>query len=234
MNNSIKRLVDISVGSIGLLLLLPVLLLIALWIKLDSKGPVFFKQRRAGFKGEPFRIYKFRTMVDRPADAIDQLQEGVISQGRDPRITRAGRFIRATSLDELPQLINIVTGSMSIVGPRPILMEQKEVVPPSYMKRFAVRPGLTGLAQVSGRRSLGWLQQLWLDAEYIEKYSLSYDIGIMLHTVKVVVVGGDIYGGEGMNWRTYRESLQGRAPADEDVDEAMNNTTSVSKRKASL
>ncbi|RBI66246.1 sugar transferase [Vreelandella sulfidaeris] len=234
MRKDVKRFVDVIISSASLIVLSPLLLLVALWIKLDSKGPVFFMQRRAGIEGKPFRIFKFRTMVDRPADTIDQLKEGIISQGRDPRITRAGRFIRATSLDELPQLLNIVKGDMSIVGPRPILMEQKEVVPPGYMKRFAVRPGLTGLAQISGRRSLGWLQQLWLDAKYVEKYSFTYDIGIMLRTVKVVFVGGGIYGGEGMNWRTYRESLQGRAPADEDVEEAMSEFSTGKKGASPL
>lgn len=234
MREGIKRFVDVILSSAGLIVLSPLLLLVAAWIKLDSKGPVFFMQRRAGIDGKPFRIFKFRTMVDRPAEAIDQLQEGVISQGRDPRITRAGRFIRATSLDELPQLLNIIKGDMSIVGPRPILMEQKEVVPPGYMKRFAVKPGLTGLAQVSGRRSLGWLQQLWLDAEYVRKYGFTYDISIMLRTVKVVFVGGGIYGGEGMNWRTYRESLHGRAPADDDVEEAMGKFSTEKKSESPL
>lgn len=233
MRNAVKRCVDFLLSSFALVLLSPLLLLIAIWIKVDSKGPVFFMQQRAGIDGLPFRIFKFRTMVDRPADTIDQLQEGVINQGHDPRITRAGRFIRATSLDELPQLLNIAKGDMSIVGPRPILMEQKEVIPPGYMKRFSMRPGLTGLAQVSGRRSLGWLQQLWLDAEYVEKQSFLYDIGIMLRTVKVVLVGGGIYGGDGMNWRTYRESLNGAPPADEHVEVAMNKTVSVNSSEAS-
>ena len=234
MRKGIKRLFDIIVSCACLVVLSPLLLLVALWIKLDSKGPIFFMQRRAGTGGKPFRIFKFRTMVDRPADAIDQLQERVISQGCDPRITRAGRFIRATSLDELPQLLNIAKGDMSIVGPRPVLMEQKKVVPPGYMKRFSVRPGLTGLAQVSGRRSLGWLQQLWLDAEYVERYSFLYDIGIILRTVKVVLVGGDIYGGEGVNWRTYRESLHGCDPADEDVLQAMAKSSTGNQSESPL
>ncbi len=233
MRNAVKRCVDFLLSSLALVLLAPLLLLVAVWIKIDSKGPVFFMQQRAGVDGLPFRIFKFRTMIDRPAETIDQLQEGVINQGQDPRITRAGRFIRATSLDELPQLLNIAKGDMSIVGPRPILMEQKEVIPPGYMKRFSVRPGLTGLAQVSGRRSLGWLQQLWLDAEYVEKQSFIYDLGIMLRTIKVVLVGGGIYGGEGMNWRTYREYLNGSAPSDHDVETAMKKTETSNSSEAS-
>src|SRR5690606_3670345 len=138
-----------------------------------------------------------------------------------PRITRAGSFLRATSIDELPQLINILKGDMSVVGPRPVLMEQKEVVPPGYLKRFNVRPGLTGLAQVRGRRSLGWLQQLAFDAEYVGKQNFFYDLNIIFTTVKVVLTGSGIYGGEGLNWRAYRDSLEGRPPEDRDVQEAL-------------
>lgn len=221
MKDLAKRLFDIISSAAVLLVILPLLLAVALWIKLDSRGPVFFLQQRAGLGGKPFRIFKFRTMVHRAPDEIDQLSEQVVSAGRDPRITRAGRLIRATSIDELPQLINILKGDMSVVGPRPVLMEQKEVVPPGYMKRFDVRPGLTGLAQVRGRRSLGWLKQLAFDAEYVEKRGFFYDLGIILITIKVVLLGSGIYGGEGLNWRAYRESLDGRPPEDRDVEEAL-------------
>lgn len=202
---------------LALTLLAPILVVTALWIKLDSKGPIFFFQERAGLKGAPFKIFKFRTMYDRPSEQIDQHNEQVVSQGVDPRITKAGRWIRATSIDELPQLINILKGDMSIVGPRPILMEQKEVIPPGYHMRFKVRPGLTGLAQVRGRRSLGWLQQLACDAEYVQKHNWLYDLGIILQTVKVVLTGSGIYGGEGLNWRAYRDWLDGEPPKDEHV-----------------
>lgn len=220
MKDLAKRLFDIVSSAAVLIVILPLLLAVALWIKFDSRGPVFFMQQRAGMHGQPFRIFKFRTMVYRAPDQIDQHSEQVVSAGQDPRITRAGRFIRATSLDELPQLLNILKGDMSVVGPRPVLMEQKAVVPPGYMKRFDVRPGLTGLAQVRGRRSLGWLKQLAFDAEYVEKRSFSYDIGIIFTTVKVVLLGSGIYGGEGLNWRIYRDSLNGRPPEDRDVEEA--------------
>ncbi|MDW7746928.1 sugar transferase [Halomonas sp.] len=221
MKDLVTRLFDIVSSATALLALSPLLLAVALWIKLDSRGPVFFMQQRAGLDGRPFRIFKFRTMVHRAPNEIDQSSEPVVSEGHDPRITRAGRVIRASSLDELPQLLNILKGDMSVVGPRPVLMEQKEVVPPGYMKRFSVRPGLTGLAQVRGRRSLGWLKQLAFDAEYVEKRSFFYDLGIILATVKVVLLGGGIYGGEGLNWRTYRDSLEGRPPADDDVIAAL-------------
>lgn len=221
MKDLTKRLFDIVSSTAVLLLVSPILVAVAFWIKLDSRGPVFFMQQRVGLHGQSFRIFKFRTMLHRAPNQIDQHNEQVVSAGQDPRITRAGRYIRATSLDELPQLLNILKGDMSVVGPRPILMEQKEVVPHSYMKRFNVRPGLTGLAQVSGRRSLGWLKQLAFDAKYVEKRSFFYDLCIIFTTVKVVALGSGIYGGEGLNWRAYRDSLNGRPPADRDVDEAM-------------
>ena len=221
MKEKTKRIFDIVFSGLVLVLLLPVLFAAAIWIKLDSQGPVLFLQTRAGRRGEPFRIFKLRTMVHRAPEQIDQHREQVVSVGGDPRITYAGRFIRATSLDELPQLINILIGDMSIVGPRPVLMEQKEFVPPGHMKRFDVRPGLTGLAQVRGRRSLGWLHQLAFDAEYVDKRSFLYDLIIILRTVKVVLLGGGIYGGNGQNWRAYRDSLAGRPPRDEDVQEAL-------------
>ncbi|QJQ94012.1 MULTISPECIES: sugar transferase [Halomonadaceae] len=221
MSRFSKRLFDICSSFVALLLISPLMILIALWVKLDSKGPVLFLQQRAGLDGRPFRIYKFRTMVERSSEAIDQHKEQVVSDEMDPRITRAGRFIRSTSLDELPQLFNILRGDMSVVGPRPVLMEQKEVIPPGYQVRFSVRPGLTGLAQVRGRRSLGWLQQLAFDAEYVKRCGFFYDIGIILLTVKVVMTGSGVYGGEGLNWRAYRDSLKGRPAKDRDVEEAV-------------
>lgn len=221
MNFIVKRGFDLVSSFVALVIFSPLLLVVALWIKLDSKGPVFFMQQRAGHKEQPFKIFKFRTMLHRAPDEIDQHQEQVVSAGHDPRITRAGRFIRATSLDELPQLINILIGDMSVVGPRPVLMEQTVVVPPSYKKRFSVRPGLTGLSQVRGRRSLGWLQQLAYDAEYVEKQNLLFDLKILLLTVKVVLTGSGIYGEAGLNWRTYRDRLNGQPPQDSDVEEAM-------------
>lgn len=221
MQAKLKRLFDIVSSGVALCLVSPLMATLALWIKLDSPGPVFFRQQRAGLNCVAFRIFKFRTMIHRPPDQIDQHREQVVSEETDPRITRSGRFIRATSLDELPQLLNIIKGDMSVVGPRPVLMEQMEVVPPGYMKRFNVRPGLTGLAQVRGRRSLGWLQQLACDAEYVERQSFFYDLCIIFKSVKVVLTGSGVYGEERLNWRTYRDRLNGRPPRDEDVEEAL-------------
>lgn len=210
MNLAIKRLFDVFSSGFALLLLLPVLLLLGVWIRLDSSGPAFFSQRRIGLNQREFRVLKFRTMVDRDPDQIDQHAEAVVSVGEDPRITRSGRLLRATSLDELPQLWNIFIGDMSVVGPRPVLPEQLEVVPEDYLDRFAVRPGLTGLAQVRGRRTLGWLEQLNTDSEYARKHHFFYDLWIILRTVYVVLTANGVYGGEGQNWRSYRDELRHR------------------------
>lgn len=203
-----KRLFDIASSGLALLLLAPVLLVLAVWIRLDSPGPVLFAQRRVGRDQREFRVLKFRTMEDRDPDAIDQHAEQVISAGADPRITRAGRFLRATSLDELPQLWNILVGDMSVVGPRPVLPEQLEVVPERYMDRFSVRPGLTGLAQVRGRRTLGWLDQLAADSEHARRHGFLFDMGILLRTVYVVLTGHGVYGEPGQNWRAYRDEVR--------------------------
>ncbi len=208
MRDLLKRSFDVVSSGSALLVLSPLLAGLAIWIRLDSPGRVFFLQRRAGLKGQEFRVVKFRTMVDRDPDSIDQHRERVISEGDDPRITRSGRFLRKTSLDELPQLWNIFVGDMSVVGPRPVLPEQVAVVPPECMSRFDVRPGLTGLAQVRGRRSLGWLQQVQADAEYVANRGFLYDLGLVLRTVGVVATGSGVYGGEGQNWRAYRDQQQ--------------------------
>lgn len=208
MKNSTKRLFDLLSSIIVLLLLTPLLLFISLWIRFDSPGPVLFRQVRVGRGQRPFSILKFRTMWHRDSNTIDQHNEQVITTGHDPRITRAGRILRATSLDELPQLWNIFIGDMSVVGPRPILPEQIEVVHDPYVERFRVRPGLTGLAQVRGRRSLGWLDQLAADAEYVKRQGLLFDLGIILRTFVVLFTGSGVYGGETQNWRAYRDSLK--------------------------
>ncbi len=206
----LKRGFDILASAAALLVLSPMLVAMAVWIRLDSSGPIFFRQRRIGKDRQVFRVLKFRTMIERDPDSIDQYAEGVITTGDDPRITRSGRFLRKTSIDELPQLWNMLVGDMSVVGPRPILPEQLEVVPDEFLSRFDVRPGLTGLAQVRGRRSLGWLEQLAADAEYARACGFIYDMGLILRTVHVVATGKGIYGGEGQNWREYREELRAK------------------------
>ena len=208
MNELLKRSADVLLSGIALLLLAPILLLLVLLIRWDSRGPAFFRQQRVGRFQRPFLVLKFRTMVDRPAEEIDQHCEAVVSSNRDPRITRLGRWLRITSLDELPQLWNIFRGEMSFVGPRPVLQEQLEAIPPEFLSRFQVRPGLTGLAQVRGRRSLPWLKQLEADAEYVSRCSLWLDATILVRTVWVVLTGRGIYGDETKNWRAYRDQLR--------------------------
>ena len=178
---ALKRLFDIAASCIGLLLLAPVLLGIAVWIKRDSPGPVFFRQQRIGRHGEPFRIYKFRSMRQDNAG----LQ---ITVGADDRITRSGHFIRAYKLDELPQLINVLLGDMSVVGPRPLLVEYLPLYNAKQARRHEVRPGVTGLAQVSGRNALSWEDKFELDVRYVDELSPALDARILLDTVRAVFV----------------------------------------------
>jgi len=209
IRDTIKRLFDIISNSSTLLVLSPLLLLLAVWIKLDSKGDIFFTQKRIGKDLKPFRVVKFRTMFQRDPDSIDQMKEGLISGGEDARVTPAGRFLRRTSLDELPQLWNILLGDMSVVGPRPIIPEQLDAIRPEYMDRFKVRPGLTGLSQVRGRRDLDWILWLEADREYAANYGFLYDLGLILRTVVVVFTGRGLYStGEGRNWRDILEEIR--------------------------
>lgn len=208
MKNIIKRGFDLSVSLVAIVVLAPLLFAIAVWVRFDSSGRALFVQRRVGRGQRVFRILKFRTMVDRDPDKIDQHAEQVVGDGEDSRITRAGKILRKTSLDELPQLFNVLRGDMSLVGPRPVLPEQLEAVPPDCFVRFDVRPGLTGLAQIRGRRSLDWLEQLEADSEYARSFGFWSDIGILLRTVRVVLKSEGVYAGERQNWRTYRDRLR--------------------------
>lgn len=208
MKDAYKRLFDILSSSLVLFVLIIPMLVIALWIRLDSPGPILFRQIRVGRNGKKFSILKFRSMWHRNSEAINQNTELVVSTGNDSRITSAGRILRATSLDELPQLWNILVGDMSVVGPRPVLPEQVEVVPDQFRKRFRVRPGLTGLAQVRGRRSLSWLDQLAADAEYVDCRGFLFDMWIILRTFVVLLTGRGVYGNESQNWRAYRDLVK--------------------------
>lgn len=195
-----KRAFDIIGAACGLLLLLPLFLVVAICIKLeDPKGTVFFYQTRVGRDGRTFRMYKFRSMI---ADAENRLTELLASneiQGAmfkmkdDPRITRIGSFIRKTSIDELPQLVNVLTGSMSLVGPRPPLPREVETYTNYHMRRLDVTPGCTGLWQVSGRNGLSFEQMVELDLMYITKRSIWFDIKIIIRTVKVIFIPNSAY-----------------------------------------
>lgn len=203
-----SRAFDITVSFAALLVLSPLMAVLAIWIRLDSPGPVLFAQRRVGRGQEVFRILKFRTMVHRDADSIDQVAERVVTHGKDHRISRIGRVLRVTSLDELPQLINVLRGDMSLVGPRPVLEAQVQAMPAEHLNRFAVRPGITGLAQVRGRRGLGWLEQLAADSEYVESHTFLGDVRIMFRTVKTLTSRSSVYADASKNWRAYLPDLE--------------------------
>ena len=179
-----KRLFDIVSSGIGLLCLAPVFVVMAIWIKLDSRGPVFYRQTRVGRYGRDFRIFKFRSM----RVGSDKGRQITVGE-RDPRITRSGYFIRRYKIDELPQLLNILKGDMSIVGPRP---ERKVIADeycrdiPEFAYRLKVRGGLTGYAQIYGKYNTSAYDKLRLDLMYIENYSLLLDIKLMILTVRIL------------------------------------------------
>lgn len=183
-----KAILDRVLAAILLVILLPLWLGVTIAIKLDDGGPVFFTQNRLGKDASIFKIYKFRTMI---VDADRYLDEkgNVIAVNR---ITPVGRFLRALSLDELPQLINIIKGDMSIIGPRPVLPLHLQRYTEHQKRRLAMRPGVTGLAQVNGRNTLKWSQRIEYDIWYIDHYSLWLDLKILLKTIKVVLLREDI------------------------------------------
>lgn len=189
----IKRTIDIILSLIGIILLLPVLLLIAILIKLeDKKGSIIFRQERVGIHGKPFYMYKFRSMVSNAEELLKDLIEQNEASGplfkmkEDPRVTRIGRFLRKTSLDELPQLINVIKGEMSLVGPRPALPKEVETYTSFERQRLEVTPGLTCFWQVEGRSNIGFEEQVQLDLKYIEKRSFKTDIFLIMRTIKVL------------------------------------------------
>lgn len=196
----IKRLMDMFGALCGIVLLLPIFIIVTILIKLeDPKGPVFFKQVRVGKDGREFGMYKFRSMVTDAEERLkDLLQRNEVSGAMfkmkdDPRVTKFGRFIRKTSIDELPQLLNVLKGDMSLVGPRPPLpREVKEYT--SYDKqRLLVTPGCTGLWQVTERNSVGFSEMVELDLEYIRNRSVFYDVRIILKTMKVLLGSNNAY-----------------------------------------
>jgi lipopolysaccharide/colanic/teichoic acid biosynthesis glycosyltransferase len=195
---SMKRLVDITGAILGLILLLPLFLVISLLVKLeDPRGPIIFHQMRIGKHGVPFRMYKFRSMVHNAEDLLDNLISSNEIEGHmfkmkdDPRITRVGKIIRKTSLDEFPQLWNVLIGEMSLVGPRPPLPREVKDYTAYDRRRLQVIPGCTGLWQVSGRNNLNFKQMVELDLKYIKDRSLWLDLKIILLTFKVMLFSKD-------------------------------------------
>ena len=176
-----KRFCDVVISAVALVVLSPVLLITAVLIKLESRGPVIFKQQRLGYKGIPFYIYKFRSMCV----GAEQQGTGVYSYKGDTRITRVGRIIRATSIDELPQLVNILKGDMSLIGPRPALTYHPwpfDQYTEHQKRMFDVRPGVTGWAQVNGRKEVPWPERIELNVFYVDHVSLRLDAKIFFMT----------------------------------------------------
>jgi exopolysaccharide biosynthesis polyprenyl glycosylphosphotransferase len=191
----VKRCFDFCCATLFVLLALPLYLFIALLIKLDSPGPVFYKQTRIGLHGEPFKVWKFRTMVanadqlQKDLEASNEMKDGVLfKMKKDPRITRVGKFLRRYSLDELPQLFNVLFGEMSLVGPRPLPVRDVEKFSEHHFIRHEVLPGITGLWQVSGRSDITDFEEVVrLDVTYMESWSLSLDLQILLQTITVIL-----------------------------------------------
>ena len=188
-----KRILDFILSLLALILLMPVMIVIGIAIKIDSKGPIFFLQERLGKSGKVFKIIKFRTMVVNAENIGDGLK---VKSENDSRITKVGKFLRKTSLDELPQLINVIKGEMSLIGPRPPVTyhpHKFEDYSKEQKQRFLVRPGITGLAQVRVRNSATWDERIKIDIEYIKKITFIKDIGIVFKTVKNIISKENIY-----------------------------------------
>ena len=192
-----KRAMDVVIAGAGLLLGGPVLVAAMAAIRLESPGHPIYRQRRIGRGGEPFDLYKLRTMVH----GAEHMGAGMAVNEGDSRITRVGAFLRRTSLDELPNLINVLRGDMSIVGPRPTIPVQVEQYTERQRGRLAVKPGITGWAQVNGRASLPWADRIELDLWYVEHRTLRLDLRILARTAAILVRGEGLYKGETGGWR---------------------------------
>jgi lipopolysaccharide/colanic/teichoic acid biosynthesis glycosyltransferase len=179
------RIFDISIAALALVVLSPVLLIAAVAIKLGSPGRVIYRQRRVGKDGEEFELLKLRTMVR----GSDPVGVGRVVARDDPRVTAAGRLLRRTSLDEIPNLVNVLRGEMAIVGPRPTIPAQVKDYTPRQHRRHEVRPGLTGWAQVQGRAGIPWEERIELDVEYVERRGPAFDLRILLKTAGLLATG---------------------------------------------
>jgi lipopolysaccharide/colanic/teichoic acid biosynthesis glycosyltransferase len=192
----IRRAIDILVSSLALAVSSPVLALAAVAIRLESPGPVIYRQPRAGRDGHEFDVLKLRTMVD----GAEHIGAGLAVAEHDPRITRVGTLLRRTSLDELPNLLNVLRGEMSLIGPRPTLPVQVAQYTERQRRRLTVKPGMTGWAQVNGRASLPWTQRIELDLYYIENRTLALDLKILARTGAMVLGGSGVYKGATGGW----------------------------------
>jgi lipopolysaccharide/colanic/teichoic acid biosynthesis glycosyltransferase len=186
------RALDLILAALALALLSPLLALAAVLIRLESRGPVLYRQRRVGRGGEPFELWKLRTMVP----GAESMGDGIYVVQGDPRITRIGRRLRRFSLDELPNLVNVIRGEMAIVGPRPTVQAQVDRYTERQLRRLEVKPGITGWAQVNGRTSLPWPERIELDVWYVERRSLWLDLRILAKTVRMLASGRGLYSEE--------------------------------------
>ncbi len=185
-----SRVLDLVIATIALVVTAPLLALAAIAIKLDSRGPVFYLARRVGRDGRDFDLYKLRTMHT----GNDPVGVGTPVFADDPRVTRVGAFLRRFSLDEIPNLVNVVRGEMAVVGPRPTLAAQVAEYTPRQRQRLEVKPGITGWAQVNGRAGIPWAERIELDVWYVEHRSIGLDLKILARTARLLVTGHGLYG----------------------------------------
>jgi lipopolysaccharide/colanic/teichoic acid biosynthesis glycosyltransferase len=193
----VNRALDELIAAAGLLAAGPVLALAAIAVRLESRGSPIYRQRRVGMHGEPFELYKLRTMVT----GAEHIGAGMAVNRGDPRITRVGALLRRFSLDELPNLVNVLRGEMAIVGPRPTIQAQVDQYTDRQRRRLEVKPGITGWAQVHGRASLPWHERIELDVWYVDNRSLRLDLRILARTVRLLASGHGLYKGETGGWR---------------------------------
>ena len=195
----VKRVIDVAFSLVAVIVFAPLMIAVAVAVKVSSPGPVLFRQERVGLNGRAFRVMKFRSMG---ADAEREVAELMEQNGGyrpfykircDPRVTAVGKFLRRTSIDELPQFFNVLRGHMSIVGPRPQVRAEVDQYETAHYRRLSVKPGITGLWQVSGRSDLPWHRAVRLDVRYVDEWSLAKDLSIMARTVKVVLSSRGAY-----------------------------------------
>jgi lipopolysaccharide/colanic/teichoic acid biosynthesis glycosyltransferase len=191
------RLVDLTVATLALLVSSPVLLIAMIAIRVESRGSPIYRQRRIGRHGEPFEMLKLRTMVS----GAEHQGAGLAVNYGDPRITRVGHVLRRFSIDELPNLVNVLRGEMSIVGPRPTIQAQVDQYTPLQRRRLEVKPGITGWAQINGRASLPWHERIELDIWYVDHRTLRLDLAILLKTIRLLASGEGLYKGDRGGWK---------------------------------
>jgi lipopolysaccharide/colanic/teichoic acid biosynthesis glycosyltransferase len=197
LHSARKRVFDLAVAGVALLVAAPVIAVAAVAIRLESRGHAIYRQRRVGRDGHPFEVYKLRTMVT----GAEHIGAGLAIDEGDTRITRVGALLRRTSIDELPNLVNVLRGEMSLVGPRPTLQVQVDRYTDRQRRRLEVRPGLTGWAQVNGRASLPWAERIELDIWYLEHATLRLDLRILVASARMAITGHGLYRGETGGWR---------------------------------